>query len=75
MLTAAVRSPGGSRYSQARHGMADLPAFRMPTPFNGQFRLPAGVSLLRPRFAPATGCGMFTALPSGPPFGFPLGPG
>ena len=39
---------------------ADLPARRIPTPFNGLFRQPAAVSLLRPRVARVSSNGIFT---------------
>ena len=38
----------------------DLPARRLPTPFNGLFRQPAAVSLPRPRVAPRRSNGMLT---------------
>ena len=60
LITAAVRLPGGSRYCRARHGLGDLPPFRIPTPFNGLFRLSAGVPLLRLPLAAGTSNGMFT---------------
>ena len=60
--------------SGSAHG-AYFTAPRIPTPLNVPFRRHAGVSLLRPRFARAAGCVILNAFPSGPPFGFPLGPG
>ena len=62
MVTAAVTSPQGlsvlSRLG-SRRGFAC--ASRHLTRFNGLFRQPAGVSLLRPPFAVTAGSGMFTA--------------
>ena len=60
MVTAAVRSPGGSRYCRASARPVDLPAGRLPLRFNALFRQCAGVSLLRLSFAAAAGNGMFT---------------
>ena len=54
---------------------ADLPARRLPTPFNGLFRQPAAVSLLRPRVARMCSNGMFTVSSVRvAPCGCPLGP-
>ena len=60
LVTAALRSPGGSRYSRASAHAVDLPAACLPSRFNALFRQCAGVSLLRLSFAAAAGNGMFT---------------
>ena len=60
LVTAALRSPGGSRYSRASAHAVDLPAAGIPSRFNALFRQCAGVSLLRLSFAAAAGNGMFT---------------
>ena len=60
LLTAAIRSPGGSRYCRASAPAVDLPAADLPSRFNALFRQCAGVSLLRLSFAAAAGNGMFT---------------
>ena len=51
---------------------ADLPAPHIPTPFNGLFRQPAAVSLLRPRFSPWPSNGIFTVSAIGSAFRLPL---
>ena len=43
------RAPGGLAYCQVRIGACASPRPSAPTPFNRQFRLPAAVSLPRPR--------------------------
>ena len=61
MITAAVASPGGSAYCRgsARRWVC-LPPRRLP-PFNGLFRQPAGVPLLRHSVAAAHSSGILTA--------------
>ena len=44
--------------------LAVLSAFGLPTAFNGEFRLPAAVSLLGRRLARRAGCGILTACAS-----------
>ena len=61
MLTAAVASPGGSAYCRGSAlAWICLRDPRLP-PFNGLFRQPAGVSLLRHPFAVTAGSGILTA--------------
>ena len=71
LFTTAVRSPGGPRYSQVRHLPADLPASDLPTPFNGLFRQPAALSLLRLHIATQVSAGILTGCPSTAPQGAP----
>ena len=52
----------------------DLPAFRIPTPFNELFRQFAYVSLLRHCIAVIVCTGILTCYPSNFPFGYFLGP-
>ena len=52
----------------------DLPAPRLPTPFNGLFRQPAAVPLLRPRVAPRGSNGIFTVSSIGSASRLPLRP-
>ena len=60
LFTTAVSSPEGSLYCQVRHGLRHLTRFRIPTLFNGRFRRPAGVSLLRLPIAAETSNGILT---------------
>ena len=75
LVTAAIRAAEALRYYQVRQpgGFASRDK---PTPFNGLFRQPARLSLLRLHFVPAAGRGILTACPfrcaSSP--GSPLGP-
>ena len=76
----ALRASGFSRehgYLRCRiaRGLSVLSAFGLPTAFNGEFRLPAAVSLLGRHIARHAGCGILTASASGAPLGFPLAPG
>ncbi len=66
--------PGDAPYCLVSALPVDLPAGRLPTRFNAQFRLCAGVSLLRHHIAPAEGNRIFTVCPSDTPCGFSLGP-
>ena len=65
MVTCSVRSPVGSLYCR---GSVALP------PFNRLFRQSAAVSLPGLAESCIAGCGIFTALPSGPPLGYPFYP-
>ena len=60
LLTTSFNSPEGSLYFQVRHGLRHLTRFRIPTLFNGRFRRPAGVSLLRLPIAAETSNGILT---------------
>ena len=64
-------SPEGNAYSQVRLGTRTL---LRPSPFNGDFRRPAALSLLLHRIAPYGSDGMLTVMPSASPFGLALGP-
>ena len=72
LLTTAVSSPGGLLYCQVRHGMRHLTRFRLPTLFNGRFRRPAGVSLLRLPIAAESSAGMLTGSSIGSSLRMPL---
>ena len=75
LVTAAIRAAGALRYYQVRqHG--GFASRDKPTPFNGLFRQPARLSLLRLHFVPAAGRGILTACPFRCPSspGFPLCP-
>ena len=61
------RSPRGARVLSASALPADLPAGRIPTAFNGLFRQPAGVPLLRLPVARTASSGMLTASSIGLP--------
>ena len=61
MVTCAVGSPEGSPYCPISADRGDLPPRTWHTSFNGLFRQPAAVSLLRPRVAHAGSCGILTA--------------
>ena len=54
------RSPGGLAYYQVRLEAWICLRFSTPTPFNGLFRQPAALSLLRPRVAPQGSTGILT---------------
>ena len=54
------RSPGGLAYCKGRLGTWICLRPSTPTPFNGLFRQPAALSLLRPRVAPCGSTGIFT---------------
>ena len=54
------RSPGGLAYCQVRLKVWICLHLSTPTPFNGLFRQPAALSLLRPRVAPCGSTGIFT---------------
>ena len=72
LLTTAVSSPEGSLYCQVRHGLRHLTRFRLPTLFNGRFRRPAGVSLLRLPVAAESSAGMLTGSSIGSSLRMPL---
>ena len=72
LLTTAVSSPEGSLYCQVRHGLRHLTRFRIPTLFNGRFRRPAGVSLLRLPVAAESSAGMLTGSSIGSSLRMPL---
>ena len=72
LLTTAVSSPEGSLYCQVRHGLRHLTRFRIPTLFNGRFRRPAGVSLLRLPIAAESSAGMLTGSSIGSSLRMPL---
>ena len=65
---AAVPSAEALGYCRLFPLPADLPAGRIDTVFNGQFRLPAGASFPRRPVALRAGTGMLTRFP----FGFAL---
>ena len=69
-----IRAPEGLRYYQALAQEVDLPASRIPTPFNELFRQFAVLSLLRHSIAVIVSTGILTCCPSTTPFGFALGP-
>ena len=54
------RSPGGLAYCQVRLGAWVCLRTSASTPFNGLFRQPAALSLLRPRVAPQGSTGILT---------------
>ena len=62
-------SPRGKRYCQVRLGTRTSLRPSTATPFNGDFRHPAVVPLLRPRIAPEGSNGMLTVCPSTSPLG------
>ena len=62
-------SPRGKRYCQVRLGTRTSLHSSTATPFNGDFRHPAVVPLLRPRIAPEGSNGMLTVCPSTSPLG------
>ena len=72
LITTAIRLPGGARYCPVSASSVDLPAGDLPTRFNVQFRLHAGVSLLRLHVTPERGNGIFTVCPSGRALRLPL---
>ena len=72
LITTAVSSPEGSLYCQVRHGLRHLTRFRLPTLFNGRFRRPAGVSLLRLPVAAESSAGMLTGSSIGSSLRMPL---
>ena len=72
LLTTAVSAPGGLLYCQVRHGLRHLTRFSIPTLFNGRFRRPAGVSLLRLPIAAESSAGMLTGSSIGSSLRMPL---
>ena len=72
LLTTSFNSPEGSLYFQVRHGLRHLTRFRLPTLFNGRFRRPAGVSLLRLPVAAESSAGMLTGSSIGSSLRMPL---
>ena len=74
MLRAIIRLSEDSRYYQISAHLVDLPAKRIPTPFNVLFRQYADLSLLRHPVAIIASIGILTYLPSVSPFGLTLGP-
>ena len=74
LITSSVTSPEGSVYCQVSARWVDLPALRLPTPFNALFRQCAGVSLFRRHIALMPGNRIFTVCPSDAPRGCSLGP-
>ena len=72
LITTAVSAPGGLLYCQVRHGMRHLTRFRIPTLFNGRFRRPAGVPLLRLPVAAESSAGMLTGSSIGSSLRMPL---
>ena len=72
LITTAVSAPGGLLYCQVRHGMRHLTRFRIPTLFNGRFRRPAGVPLLRLPVAAESSAGMLTGSSIGSSLRIPL---
>ena len=61
LVTRAVAAPrGGLAYSQVRLGAWVCLRTSASTPFNGLFRQPAALSLLRPRVAPQGSTGILT---------------
>ena len=60
MITFVIRSRKRSRYCQVRLEVWICLYLSTPTPFNRQFRLPAEVSRLRPRFSPQSSTGILT---------------
>ena len=72
LFTTAVSAPEGLLYCQVRHGLRHLTRFRPPTLFNGRFRRPAGVSLLRLPIAAASSAGMLTGSSIGSSLRMPL---
>ena len=60
-VTGAVGNPrGGFRTFGIQLGERTSLHASAPTPFNGEFRIPAAVSLLRPRVAPGGSNGILT---------------
>ena len=72
LITTAVSAPGGLLYCQVRHGLRHLTRFRIPTLFNGRFRRPAGVPLLRLPVAAESSAGMLTGSSIGSSLRIPL---
>ena len=72
LFTTSINSPEGSLYFQVRHGLRHLTRFRIPTLFNGRFRRPAGVSLLRLPIAAESSAGMLTGSSIGSSLRMPL---
>ena len=72
LFTTAVSAPEGLLYCQVRHGLRHLTRFRPPTLFNGRFRRPAGVSLLRLPVAAESSAGMLTGSSIGSSLRMPL---
>ena len=74
LVTSTVVQAEAIPYCQVSARPPGLPGGRIPTPFNDQIRLVAGLSLLRLHIALGAGTGILTGCPSNTPLGFSLGP-